>query len=164
MGKKGVSHHRAWTEAREEGVEECFWCEQEFNEDRPPTIDHVQPKSFGGHIGHGIVFACAPCNSARGNIEFDVYLEAVEMEREMSRIEKREYRRPKRRKVRGQWIVTTLPRRQIRLIEQIASIDWVEPSDLAADKRWDREINDIEDNLVHLDYEVDRLTRETSSE
>lgn len=162
MGKKGVSHHRAWTEANEEGVDECFWCEQKFNDDRPPTIDHVQPKSHGGHIGHGIVFACAPCNSARGNIPFDEYLEAVEMEREMCRIEKREYRRPKRRKVLGRWIVTTLPRRQIRTIEAIESIAWVEPSDVAADKRWDREIHDIEDNLADLSFEIDRMTGEPS--
>lgn len=139
MGKPGVSHNRGWTEAAEDGVDECFWCEQKFNDDRPPTIDHVQPKSLGGTLFHGRVFSCGPCNSARGNIPFEDYLEAVEIEREMCKIEKREYRRPKRRKVLGQWIVTTLPRRQIRLIEDLEGIQWIEPHDVAQDKKWERE-------------------------
>lgn len=139
MGKKGVSHQRAWAEAKAEGVEECFWCEQPFTKDRPPTMDHVQPKSHGGMAVHGLVFACAPCNSQRGNIPFDDYLEAVEAEREMARLEHREYRRPKRRKILGLWVVTTLPRRQIRMIEDLESIRWIEPHDVAQDKRWERE-------------------------
>lgn len=139
MGKQGESHHRPWTEAKEAGVDECFWCEQKFTDDRPPTNDHVQPKSLGGTAFHGLVFSCGPCNSARGNISFDDYLEAVEIEREMCRLEKRSYRRPKRRKICGEWLITTLPRRQIRLIESLESMRWIEPSDVAADKRWDRE-------------------------
>lgn len=140
MGKPGVSHSRARSEAAEDGVDECFWCEQKFNDDRPPTIDHVQPKSLGGTLPlHGRVLSCGPCNNARGNILFDDYLEASTIEREMCRIEKREYRRPKRRQILGVWVITTLPTRQIKLIEELESIRWIEPHDVAQDKKWDRE-------------------------
>ena len=139
-----MSHARVWKAIKKEGVTECFWCELPFrNPGRPPTIDHVQPKSLGGHMAHGTVWSCGPCNSARGNIPFDVYLEAVLLERVMCKIEKREYRRPKRRKVNGEWIVTTMTRRQIRMVEAnaaVVEISWIEPHDVAQDKRWEREL------------------------
>lgn len=137
------SHKRAWKQAHREDITRCFWCDGRFvNPDNPPTFDHVQPKSLGGTLLHGTVLSCQSCNSARGNIPFDEYLEAVEAERVLAKLEKRSFRRPKQRLVCGQWVVTTLTKRMIQEIEAnaaIGEIGWIEPHDVAQDKRWDRE-------------------------
>jgi HNH endonuclease len=44
----------------------CFWCDDELAPSAA-TLDHVVPQALGGgHAACNTVWACEPCNSARG--------------------------------------------------------------------------------------------------
>lgn len=103
-----------WKVCRENGWTHCFWCRLPFAEGRPPTADHMIPKSAGGTRADGLVYACQTCNSARGNINFGRYVEASDAEHETAAREGREYRRPKYRLVGTEYVLTTMTRREIR--------------------------------------------------
>lgn len=54
---------------RERDGNHCWWCDVEFTDELPPTIDHLIPRSQGGiHTVDNCVLACEPCNNARGHI------------------------------------------------------------------------------------------------
>lgn len=107
-------HHRIWSMVRQRGYERCFWCRLLFHAERPPTRDHIVPINHGGTLSEGLVFSCQTCNSARGNVAFDIYLAAVDAERERAKLERREYRRPKWRKVGNEWVLTAMTRAELR--------------------------------------------------
>lgn len=46
----------------------CAYCGREFNDDLPPTLDHVMPLSKDGtHTRDNVVLACLSCNCSKGN-------------------------------------------------------------------------------------------------
>ena len=45
----------------------CYLCEEPFSDDKPPTKDHVWPKSRGGKNVRNILWACMPCNNGKGD-------------------------------------------------------------------------------------------------
>lgn len=91
------SHKKPWAEAKAAGQTKCFYCFGRFTHKNPPTFDHIIPKSKGGTFLQGKVIACALCNGARGEAEFNSYMRAVEWEWRQCKLEHRPYRRPKRR-------------------------------------------------------------------
>lgn len=110
---EGGTHRRAWKAIRQNGFSQCFWCRSPFTSERPPTEDHVLPISKGGNRGDGVVFTCQSCNSARGDTDFAEYQRAVEVERELATVERREFRRPKYRKIGDRWSLTAMTRREV---------------------------------------------------
>lgn len=114
---------QAWKKIRALGYECCFWCRQPFLPERPPTEDHMRPVSKGGKRAHGIVFACQTCNSARGDIGFEEYALAVKREHAKAAEERREYRRPRYRKVGKRWMLTAMTNAEIREARSCAAVD-----------------------------------------
>lgn len=45
----------------------CYICVQPFGEDRIPTKDHVWPQARGGKTARNVLWACLPCNGAKGD-------------------------------------------------------------------------------------------------
>lgn len=47
----------------------CAYCGSQFDKLRPPTFDHIKPRSRGGtnHVDN-LVAACSPCNQLKGNM------------------------------------------------------------------------------------------------
>jgi 5-methylcytosine-specific restriction endonuclease McrA len=97
----GQPNKRAWKLARsgKHGVG-CFYCHQPWTEDVPPTLEHVTPRSHGGTLAH-FVLVCQPCNNARGNAPFPLYLKAVERAHAEAERTGGSYRRPKWYQERG---------------------------------------------------------------
>lgn len=47
--------------------DQCHWCEVTFDDDWPPTIDHIVPRSLGGRNDRtNSVLSCSWCNEKRG--------------------------------------------------------------------------------------------------
>lgn len=46
----------------------CFFCNYPFNDEFPPTLEHLLPVAAGGsdHISN-LVLACEPCNKTVGD-------------------------------------------------------------------------------------------------
>lgn len=60
-----IKELRARAAAKQE--HRCYYCEQPFTDERPPTADHLIPRALGGlSIATNIVAACAPCNNSKG--------------------------------------------------------------------------------------------------
>lgn len=60
----------------------CFYCNQVcvFHEtaDNRLTLDHVQPRSKAGqHYHENLITACAKCNTARGDMDINLWLELI---------------------------------------------------------------------------------------
>ena len=52
----------------------CVWCGREMWR-RDLTIEHVVPRSRGGHlVGENALVACRPCNRRRGSRPADAYV------------------------------------------------------------------------------------------
>lgn len=107
-------NHRPWRAAREANAHFCFWCHEQFNENRPPTFDHAIPISDGGTRNDGLVFSCQKCNGARGSIPFEEYLVACVQEREAALAEDRKYRRPRLVQFGNDWLLTSRTKRELR--------------------------------------------------
>ena len=53
----------------------CFWCREDFNDDWPPTIDHIVPITEGGdNMQENLVLACSWCNQKRGTKTPDQFI------------------------------------------------------------------------------------------
>lgn len=49
-------------------------CGAPFSDTRPPTFDHIRPKSKGGRGGlYNLRLAHGLCNSRRGNIYMEIW-------------------------------------------------------------------------------------------
>jgi HNH endonuclease len=44
----------------------CYICSEPFSDERPPTKDHVWPRVRGGQTNRNVLWACFPCNGAKG--------------------------------------------------------------------------------------------------
>jgi 5-methylcytosine-specific restriction endonuclease McrA len=57
-----------WRATVERQKNQCLYCQREFTERLPATMDHVIPLSKdGAHEASNIVAACKPCNSRKWN-------------------------------------------------------------------------------------------------
>lgn len=56
----------------------CFYCSCPLNGNTFPTIEHLRPTSFGGGREENLVYACAWCNSRRGNQSFVAFFTYIQ--------------------------------------------------------------------------------------
>lgn len=80
----------------------CFFCGRKLNryhrseiplDELRPTVDHVKPKSDGGILSKkNKVYACTDCNSIKGDMNVDQFIEAISG---MQRLNHIEYQRQK---------------------------------------------------------------------
>lgn len=111
VGKPGKPNGRAWKEA--ESQPECWYCDERFTEQNPPTLDHIIPVSQGGTLRDGWVLSCSLCNGARGCSDYEAYVEAVELARIMAIHDDSGFRRPKAVMLPdGTWTITLATRRE----------------------------------------------------
>ena len=71
-GKKRKRFIRAIT-ARDRDM--CFWCKEPFSSVWLPTLDHLQPRAYGGTNSQAnLVLACQWCNRERGDLTVSAWI------------------------------------------------------------------------------------------
>ena len=74
----GIFTEQDWTNILLEQNNRCIYCEQQFNDVLPPTIDHKLPLSREGpHDKDNIVAACKPCNGKKWTKTYEEYLQHI---------------------------------------------------------------------------------------
>lgn len=75
----------------------CCWCGIPCTHERgkkdSSTLEHILPKSMGGTDDYeNLAMACSRCNSKRGNIDVDVFINNIGKEKKSARENRREKR------------------------------------------------------------------------
>lgn len=65
----GKKRKRLIRALRERDGDVCFWCKEPFTVKWLPTLDHLQPRAYGGsNTTANLVLACQWCNRKRGDL------------------------------------------------------------------------------------------------
>jgi|SRR6185312_8835941 len=70
----GRKSAEAWKRAYRLGQTRCHYCDALFTDEKPPTFDHIVPRSEGGTRLDGVVLACGKCNGSRGSLPYEVFV------------------------------------------------------------------------------------------
>ena len=53
--------------------ETCYWCRRKFTSERPPTLEHLVPRSRTLFRRHNLTAACFRCNHDKGDMTPEEY-------------------------------------------------------------------------------------------
>ena len=76
--RKGISFkkkYRVLSIIPGDSKKRCFYCDIKFTEEVKKTKDHVDPLSKGNKLDGNRVYACRPCNFAKGNMTLEEFIQ-----------------------------------------------------------------------------------------